>query len=84
MTHSSWQKRLGYVYKATKQHSLNLAKFVTVYKTALLLQKILGGGKERKADTFFAGLVGGWLVFGERNAVNEQVAYLFGLSPLQN
>lgn len=61
------------MYRATKQHAFNLARFVAIYKTALLLQKTLSGGKERKADTFFAGLVGGWFVFGERNAVNEQV-----------
>lgn len=29
--------------------------------------------RERPADTFFAGLVGGWLVFGERTAINEQI-----------
>ena len=68
------QQRLKYVYKATKQHSLNLAKFVAIYKTALLLQKTLAGGKQRGFDTFFAGLIGGWCVFGERNAVNEQVS----------
>ncbi|GAA6000998.1 mitochondrial 37S ribosomal protein mS29 RSM23 [Rhodotorula paludigena] len=69
----SLRQRLMYVYRATKQHSLNLARFVAIYKTALLLQKTLAGGKERKFDTFFAGLVGGWFVFGERNAVNEQI-----------
>jgi hypothetical protein len=49
---------------------------VTIYKTVLLLQRKLagGGGKERSGDTFWAGLVGGWYVFGERNAVNEQVS----------
>lgn len=33
----------------------------------------MSGGKERSSDTFFAGLLSGWYVFGERNAVNEQV-----------
>ncbi|GAA5966422.1 hypothetical protein JCM8115_002872 [Rhodotorula mucilaginosa] len=69
----SLRQRLAYVYRATKQHSLNLARFVAIYKTALLVQKSLAGGKQRKFDTFFAGLVGGWAVFGERNAVNEQI-----------
>ncbi|GAA5946177.1 hypothetical protein JCM3775_006308 [Rhodotorula graminis] len=68
-----WQQRLRYVYRATKQHSLNLARFVAIYKTALLVQKTLAGGKQRSMDTFWAGLVGGWAVFGERNAVNEQI-----------
>ncbi|GAA5940075.1 Tim17/Tim22/Tim23/Pmp24 family protein [Sporobolomyces koalae] len=69
----SLRQRLRYVYRATKQHSLNLAKFVAIYKTCLLVQKQLAGGKQRSLDTFFAGLVGGWTVFGDRNAVNEQI-----------
>jgi peroxisomal membrane protein 4 len=39
----------------------------------VLLQRKLNGGKERTQDTFFAGLFGGYLVFGERNAINEQI-----------
>lgn len=72
-----WSQRINFVYSATKQHALNLCKFVSIYKTALLVQRWLAGGKERKADTFFAGLVGGGIVFGERNAVNEQVGLPF-------
>jgi len=48
-------------------------KYVALYKTLLLVQKKVNGGKERSFDTFFAGLVGGYIVFGERSAVNEQV-----------
>jgi len=48
-------------------------KYVALYKTLVLVQKKANGGKERKFDTFFAGLVGGYLVFGDRNAINEQV-----------
>ncbi|KAJ3868382.1 MAG: Tim17/Tim22/Tim23/Pmp24 family-domain-containing protein [Lentinula lateritia] len=65
--------RLKVIYRATKQHAFNLAKFVSLYKTLLLLQKKVNGGKERSADTFIAGLIGGFLVFGERTAVNEQI-----------
>jgi hypothetical protein len=61
------------IFRATKQHALNLAKFVSIYKTLLLVQRKSNGGKERSADTFIAGLIGGYLVFGERTAVNEQV-----------
>lgn len=68
-----WQSKANFIYKATKQHALNLARFVAIYKTALLAQKTMSGGKERASDTFFAGLLSGWFVFGERNAVNEQV-----------
>ncbi|ORY92440.1 Tim17/Tim22/Tim23/Pmp24 family-domain-containing protein [Leucosporidium creatinivorum] len=69
----SWKSRAKFVLRATKQHATNLARFVAIYKTCLLLQKTLAGGKQRSADTFFAGLIGGWMVFGERNAVNEQI-----------
>ncbi|KAF9036484.1 peroxisomal membrane protein 4 [Hymenopellis radicata] len=68
-----WKTRLRGIFRATKQHSFNLAKFVTIYKTLLLLQRKVNGGKERSADTFIAGLLGGYLVFGERTAVNEQI-----------
>jgi peroxisomal membrane protein 4 len=39
----------------------------------MLLQKKVNGGKERSADTFVAGLLGGYVVFGDRTAVNEQI-----------
>ncbi|KAI0662584.1 peroxisomal membrane protein 4 [Cubamyces menziesii] len=68
-----WQTRLKAIYRATKQHALNLAKFVSLYKTLLLVQKKMNGGKERSFDTFIAGLIGGYVVFGNRNAVNEQI-----------
>jgi len=61
------------IFKATKTHALNLAKFVTIYKSLLLLQRKTNGGKERSADTFIAGLIGGYIVFGERTAINEQI-----------
>ncbi|KAL7285707.1 peroxisomal membrane protein 4 [Trametes coccinea BRFM310] len=68
-----WKTRLRAIYRATKQHALNLAKFVSLYKTILLVQKKINGGKERSFDTFIAGLIGGYVVFGDRNAVNEQI-----------
>ncbi|KAI0322268.1 peroxisomal membrane protein 4 [Amylostereum chailletii] len=68
-----WQSRLNVIFRATKQHATNLAKFVTLYKVFLLIQKRLNAGKERVADTFIAGLLGGYIVFGERNAINEQI-----------
>ena len=59
--------------RATRQHATSLASFVAIYKSLLLLQKKLNGGKAKSSDTFFAGLAGGYLVFGDRNAINEQV-----------
>lgn len=69
----SWQDRAKVIFRATKQHAFNLAKFVSLYKICLLIQKRANGGKPRNSDTFIAGLLSGYLVFGERNAVNEQV-----------
>ncbi|KAI0271557.1 peroxisomal membrane protein 4 [Gloeopeniophorella convolvens] len=68
-----WQTRLRVILRATQHHATNLAKFVTLYKSLLLLQKQLNGGKPRAHDSFFAGLLGGYVVFGERNAINEQI-----------
>lgn len=70
----SWSTRLRTIFRATKQHALNLAKFVTLYKTLLLVQKKANKGKERSSDSFIAGLIGGYIVFGDRNAINEQVS----------
>ncbi|KAF8203253.1 Tim17/Tim22/Tim23/Pmp24 family-domain-containing protein [Pholiota molesta] len=68
-----WKSRIQLIYRATKQHALNLAKFVSLYKAILLIQKKLNNGKERDSDTFIAGLIGGYFVFSDRNAVNEQI-----------
>ncbi|KAF7794130.1 hypothetical protein EIP86_005261 [Pleurotus ostreatoroseus] len=69
-----WPTRLRTIFRATKTHALNLAKFVSLYKTLLLLQKKANGGKQRSFDTFIAGLIGGYVVFGDRNAINEQAS----------
>ncbi|KAF7320001.1 hypothetical protein MKEN_00784000 [Mycena kentingensis (nom. inval.)] len=69
----SWKSRIRVIFRATKQHATNLAKFVTLYKTFMLIQQKANGGKPRSSDTFLAGLLGGYLVFGERTAVNEQI-----------
>ncbi|KAF8591975.1 peroxisomal membrane protein 4 [Ramaria rubella] len=68
-----WKTRARQIFTATKQHAINLASFVSLYKALLLLQKRLNGGKERNADTFVAGLIGGYVVFGDRTAINEQI-----------
>lgn len=69
----SWKTRARVIANLTAQHAIGLAKFVTLYKTALLVQKKMNAGKTRPSDTFFAGLLGGYLVFGDRTAINEQV-----------
>ena len=50
------------IFRATKQHAVNLARFVTLYKSVLLFQRLLNRGKQRSMDSFFAGLIGGCAV----------------------
>jgi len=61
----------SYILRPSNTHSTwpNLYQ----YKALLLIQKKLNSGKERNIDTFIAGLIGGYIVFGDRNAVNEQI-----------
>ncbi|KAJ3415999.1 hypothetical protein HDV05_003596 [Chytridiales sp. JEL 0842] len=69
--------KLKFVFKATYQHSRNLAFFVTIYKSLMLLQRVIKG-KEDGADPFVAGLIGGYIIFGEDNNINQQIVlYLF-------
>lgn len=65
-----WSAKIKGILTATRTHAINLCKFVTIYKLLLILQKKLNGGKERDLDTFVAGGLGGWWVFGERTPVS--------------
>lgn len=49
---------------------MNLAKFVTIYKLVLMVQRRVNGGKERDLDSLVAGGLGGWWVFGDRTPVS--------------
>lgn len=81
------QQKIDLVYKATRQHATNLAKFATIYKATCYLLKHFGPtpGKEGTYDTFVAGLLGGYFVFGGRSprtgkisSVNQQIViYVF-------
>ncbi|KAJ1549834.1 Peroxisomal membrane protein 4, partial [Cladochytrium tenue] len=69
--------KMRVILKATYQHSRNLAFFVTIYKTLLVVLRRLKG-REDSADAFVAGLVGGYVVFGEDNNINQQIVlYVF-------
>ncbi|RKP14022.1 peroxisomal membrane protein 4 [Piptocephalis cylindrospora] len=72
------EEKARIIFKATKTHSKNLAFFVTIYKSLMLLQKHLAGDKEMSFHSFLAGLIGGYLVFGDDNGINQQmILYLF-------
>lgn len=79
------REKLFLVAKATRQHARNLAVFATIYKSCMLVLKILNPskpGKEGPYDTFLSGAVGGYYVFGRGRAgassVNQQIViYVF-------
>ncbi|XP_059589233.1 peroxisomal membrane protein 4 isoform X2 [Alligator mississippiensis] len=50
----------------------NLAYFVFTYKGLMALQSRLQG-KNFQFHSFLAACIGGWLVFGENNAINSQI-----------
>jgi hypothetical protein len=67
------------VLKATRQHARNLATFAVIYKASMVLLRNLpgGAGKEGRYDSFFAGLLGGYAVFGRQpGSISQQVCVL--------
>lgn len=77
----SLRSKAWLVFKATRQHARNLGLFAFVYKTTMLLLKHTSPtGKERQYDSFLAGLLGGYTVFGRtiHNSVSQQIViYVF-------
>ena len=73
----SFREKLKLVLKATRQHARNLATFALVYKSSMIVLRNLNlseAGKEGRYDSFFAGLIGGYTVFGRnRGSVSQQV-----------
>ncbi|KAI1369370.1 peroxisomal membrane protein 4 [Xylaria arbuscula] len=82
----TFRDKVDLVFRATRTHARNLAKFATIYKFMCYALKHYGPtpGKEGPYDTLLAGLVGGYFVFGRRSrsgkisSVNQQiVVYVF-------
>lgn len=79
----TFREKVSLVLKATRQHAWNLARFATIYKTSMLILRLVNPvrpGKEGPYDTFFSGLLGGYYVFGRGNpgAVKQQIViYVF-------
>lgn len=72
----SFRSKCLLVYKATRQHARNLGLFALVYKSSMLFLKYTSPtGKERHYDSFVAGLIGGYTVFGRtiHNSVSQQI-----------
>jgi hypothetical protein len=72
---NSFEDKIRFIYDATFQHGRNLAFFVTIYKSLMLLQRTVK--KEASSDAFIAGLIGGWIIFGKNNNINNQVSDSF-------
>ncbi|KAI1761834.1 peroxisomal membrane protein 4 [Hypoxylon sp. FL1150] len=81
------RQKLSLVFRATRTHARNLARFAFIYKLTCYVLKHYGAtpGKEGRYDSFVAGLLGGYVVFGGRSrksgkisSVNQQiVVYVF-------
>ena len=76
------RERAWIIFKATRQHALNLAKFAVLYKGGCLALQNLNGGKEESFHSFLSGLNGGYWVFGSgrgsNSSVNQQICmYVF-------
>lgn len=77
--------KFAIIFRATRTHATNLAKYATIYKLTMVALKHIGNdpGKEGPFDTFIAGLLGGYLVFGRRSkrgnisSVSKQIV-IFG------
>lgn len=72
LTGYSLSDKIRFIITATLKHATNLLKFATIYKSILFVLRRLQG-KEAYVDTFIAGAVGGYIVFHEDNAINQQV-----------
>ncbi|KAG6099843.1 hypothetical protein E4U30_005864 [Claviceps sp. LM220 group G6] len=83
----TFRQKTTLVLRATKKHAFNLARFATIYKATMLALRYFGPnqGKEGPYDAFLGGLLGGYVVFGQRSprsgkisSVSQQIViYIF-------
>ncbi|KAI9296459.1 peroxisomal membrane protein 4 [Neoconidiobolus thromboides FSU 785] len=67
----SIKDKIKAIFLATRTHAKNLAFFVAIYKTTMLVLSKLNHSKE-------AGMLGGYVVFGKEISINKQIVlYLF-------
>eukprot|EP01100_Stratorugosa_tubuloviscum_P007809 TRINITY_DN3215_c3_g1_i1.p1 TRINITY_DN3215_c3_g1~~TRINITY_DN3215_c3_g1_i1.p1 ORF type:complete len:204 (+),score=93.02 TRINITY_DN3215_c3_g1_i1:17-628(+) len=74
------KQKIIQILQATRKHATNLGSFVFIYKSILLILKLLRSTKiEKSYDTFIAGLIAGYWIFGRENSsLNQQIVlYLF-------
>ena len=68
----TFKDKMKWILKATYTHSKNLAMFVFIYKSLLATMKNVDGEKS-KVHPFVSAFIGGYLVFGTHDKINEQV-----------
>ncbi|KAL4798236.1 Tim17/Tim22/Tim23/Pmp24 family-domain-containing protein [Aspergillus venezuelensis] len=76
------REKVKLVLNATRQHARNLAVFALIYKSSMIALRNVnpaGVGKEGQYDSFFAGLLGGYAVFGRhKSSITQQIViYIF-------
>lgn len=76
------REKTGLVLKATRQHARNLATFAFIYKATMLVLRNVNPtatAKEGRYDSFFAGALGGYAVFGRhKSSITQQIViYVF-------
>jgi peroxisomal membrane protein 4 len=67
------REKLLAIFKATRLHAFNLAKFALLYKSSMLALRNVNG-KEQSVHPFLAGLFGGYWVFGHGKAAFSSVS----------
>lgn len=67
------REKLLAIFKATRLHAFNLAKFALLYKSSMLALRSVNG-KEQSVHPFLAGLFGGYWVFGHGKAAFSSVS----------
>ncbi|KAJ5660328.1 hypothetical protein N7507_006779 [Penicillium longicatenatum] len=77
-----FREKVKLVLKATRLHARNLATFAMIYKLSMIVLRNINPserGKEGRYDSFFAGLLGGYAVFGRQpGSVSQQIViYIF-------
>ena len=86
--HSRFRQKIKLVLNATRLHARNLSTFAIVYKASMIVLRNLnpaGRGKEGRYDSFFAGLLGGYAVFGRQpGSVSQQVCISGGNEEMEN
>lgn len=71
--HGPLWTRAQYVVQSSRKHALHLALAAALYRLGLVLLRRARHRPSRRIDPMISGLVAGWVAFGQRDFINEQV-----------